>query len=183
MRPLALALVLAALTVLPGCGGDDDEPAPPAEPVRLSLEAPRDRATVLSESITLRGSVSPVGAAVKVRGREAVVSGGEFRSRLALELGTNVIDVMATAPGRSPAFAAVRVTRQQTVRVPDIEGERAEDASSLLEDAGLRARVERNGGIIEDLIPRDARVCDTDPGAGEKVARDSIVRVRVGKLC
>lgn len=174
-------LAVACVVAFGGCGGGNA--SAPAKPVRLSLDAPRDTAVVQSDSITVRGSVSPASAQVRVRGERAEVSGGQFRARVALELGTNVIDVMASASRNSPAFTAVRVTRQETVRIPDLAGVSADEARAQLDDLGLRAKIKRKGGIIEELVPRTARVCGTSPGSGESVVRGTTVEVRVGKLC
>jgi beta-lactam-binding protein with PASTA domain len=102
---------------------------------------------------------------------------------VALQLGTNVIDVMASASGKAPAFTAVRVTREQLVRIPDLAGATPDDARAELSDLGLRARVRRKGGFLEGLVPRDARVCQTRPESGAKVVRGSVVEVIAGKLC
>jgi hypothetical protein len=180
-RPL-LATALLAATLLAGCGGEDKpEPAPP--PVRLSLDSPRDTATIQADSVVLRGSVSPVSARVRVRGSQATMSSGHFRVKVPLEVGTNVIDVVAEAPGKTPAFTAIRVTREDTVAVPDVEGLGVDEARSALKDAGLKASVRRRGGFLEEVVPRSLRVCETDPPSGETVPRGTTVEVTAGRLC
>ena len=181
MRSALAAAVLGA-TVLAGCGGGD-EPSPPPPPVKVTLDSPRDTATVQSDSVVLRGTVSPVSARVRVRGTRATMSSGRFRAEVALDVGTNVIDVVAEAPGKSPAFAAIRVTRQDTVEVPDVTGFGVDDAKSALKDVGLKASVRRKGGFIEEIVPRSTRVCETDPVAGDSVPRGTTVEVTVGRLC
>jgi hypothetical protein len=182
MRRVPVAAALLVATVLAGCGGED-KPAPAPAPVRLSLDSPRDTATVQADSVVLRGSVSPVSARVRVRGEQATMSSGRFRAEVPLDVGTNVIDVVAEAPGKSPAFAAIRVTREDTVAVPDVAGLSVDDARSALKDAGLKASVRRKGGFLEDVVPRSVRVCDTDPPAGESVPRGRTVEVTAGRLC
>lgn len=177
---LAATLLLAALVA--GCGSDDKNAAP-APPVRLSLDSPRDTATVQSDSVVLRGTVSPGSARVRVRGTQATMSSGRFRATVSLDVGTNVIDVVADAPGKSPAFVAIRVTRQNTVEVPDVVGLGVDDARSALKDAGLKVSISRKGGFIEEIVPRSTRVCETDPPAGETVPRGTTVDVVAGRLC
>ncbi|MEX0592902.1 MAG: PASTA domain-containing protein, partial [Nitriliruptoraceae bacterium] len=50
------------------------------------------------------------------------------------------------------------------VEVPSLRGERVADAVATLEALGLRATVERRGGIGAFLNP--GRVFDQDPGPG-----------------
>jgi hypothetical protein len=180
-RALLAAAVLAAVLVA-GCGSND-KPAPAPPPVRLSLDSPRDTATIQADSVVLRGTVSPVSARVRVRGSQATMSSGHFRAEVPLDIGTNVIDVVAEAPGKSPAFTAIRVTREDTVAVPDIAGLSVDDARAALKDAGLKASVRRKGGFLEEVVPRSVRVCETDPASGESVPRGSTVEVTAGRLC
>ena len=178
----ALAATLGAAALLAGCGGND-KPSPPPPPVKITLDSPRDTATVQADSVVLRGRVSPVSARVRVRGTQATMSSGSFRAQVALDVGTNVIDVVADAPGKSPAFAAIRVTRKDTVDVPDVVGLGVNDARSALKDAGLKASIRRKGGFIEEIVPRSTRVCETNPVAGDSVPRGTTVEVTVGRLC
>jgi len=53
---------------------------------------------VRDETVVLRGTVSPAGATVLVHGRRVEVAGGTFEATVGLEAGTNVIDVLASAP-------------------------------------------------------------------------------------
>ncbi len=180
MRAVLIGALLAA--ALAGCGGGDENTAPPP-PVRITLDSPRDTATVQADSVVLRGTVSPVSARVRVRGAQATMSSGRFRAEVPLDVGTNVIDVTAEAPGKSPAFAAIRVTREDTVAVPDLAGLGVDEARGALKDAGLKASIRRKGGFIEEIVPRSTRVCETDPPAGERVPRGTTVEVTVGRLC
>ena len=108
--------VLLVLLALAGCGSDDPPPRDPA-PVRLTIEAPPDTATVKEDTVELRGRVSPARATVEVAGEAAPVSNGAFSKTVKLDEGVNVIDVSATMPGRSAAFAALRVTYDPRVTV------------------------------------------------------------------
>jgi hypothetical protein len=173
------ALALAAV-VLAGCG-EEKQPAPP---VRLSVDAPADMALLHEDSVEVHGIVSPETARVTVEGKDVDVNGGRFSTRVELLPGTNLIDVFAGADGGArPAMVAVRVRRQVTVAVPDLLGFTPSDAKDALAGLGLEADVQEAGGLIELLLPEDARVCETDPPAGTDVDPGSTVKVLAAKRC
>jgi hypothetical protein len=174
-------LVLLALAAT-GCG-DQQAPEPPRPPVHLTLSGPSDTASVHGDSIEVSGTVSPVSATVRVRGRRVPVSGGSFTAKVGLEAGTNVIDILASAPETRPAMTAVRVRRLVTVRVPDVVGDDPTDARDRLETLGLTTTVEQTGGIFDTLLPGDPLVCETDPVAGREVDAGTQVRLMVAKGC
>jgi glucodextranase-like protein/PASTA domain-containing protein len=180
-------LVLACLTAaaVPGCGGEDQPRAQkPAPPVDLKISSPTDMATVRAETVEVKGTVVPAGAAVLVLGQKAPVSGGgTFTASVPLEPGANVIDVMATAAGRTPSLTAFRVTREVPVSVPDLGGKTVDEVSQALAAVGLEAEVEKGGGLIEDLLPGDPAVCQQDPEPGTQVRRGTKVHVVVSKSC
>lgn len=186
MRALPV-LVLACLAFpAAGCGGDGEEPRvqAPLPLVQLDVTAPDDMTTVRTGAVEVRGTVTPAGAAVKVLGRPATVSGGgSFSARVALEPGDNVIDVMATARGRTPAMTAFRVTREVPVEVPDLDGLEVAAVEERLGAAGLGVDVERGGGLLEELLPGEPAVCEQDPEPGTKVRRGTTVHVIVAKSC
>jgi hypothetical protein len=176
-RPSAIALAALALA---GCGKADK----PAPAVRLSVDAPRDMALLRAGSVEVHGVVRPAGATVRVEGKDVAASGGRFSTRVELLPGTNLIDVQAgAAKGARPAMVAVRVRRQVTVAVPDLIGVTPSDAKDSLAGLGLQADVQEAGGLIELLLPEDARVCDTDPTAGTDVDPGSTVKVFAAKRC
>jgi hypothetical protein len=180
--PAVLAAVVTAAAV--GCGGDgNDRAARAAAPVRLDVKAPTDSAVVRADVVEVRGTVAPAGAAVRVLGKAAHVSGGSFSTEVPLAPGANVIDVIATARGRGPAMTAVRVTREVPVEVPDLARMDVEEAEERVADAGLKLDVEEGGGLIEDLLPGEPGVCDQEPAAGTEVRRGTTVRVVVAKSC
>jgi beta-lactam-binding protein with PASTA domain len=80
-------------------------------------------------------------------------------------------------------MVALRVRRQVTVAVPDLTGVTPSDATDALAAKGLEADIQETGGLIELLLPEDARVCDTDPAAGTDVDPGSTVTVFVAKRC
>ena len=184
MRPLtvtALATLAGLAGVTSGCGSDTAEPPPPR--VQLSVSSPRDASVVTSNTVELSGRVRPPEAEVEVLGRQADVSAGRFSTRVALEVGTTVVDVIATAPDRSPSLTAIRITRQALIEVPDVSGDSPEDARRQLVAAGLTVTIKDFVGPLEGLLPVDTTVCGTDPSPGTKVTRGTTVQVSVAKLC
>lgn len=183
-RPLVVASCLAAALVAEGCGGDEPRAAPRLEPVRLEVSVPQDAAIARSDAIDVRGTVEPAGAAVRVLGKVAHVSGGgSFVASVPLRPGANVIDVIATARGREPSMTALRVTREVLVEVPDLGGMNVEELQARLDEAGLKAEVEEGGGLFDELLPGEPEVCEQRPEAGSEVRHGSTVEVFVSKSC
>ena len=179
--PRAVLALLATLA-LAGCGGDEKRPPdPPA--VRLTIEAPPDTSTVKEDSVELRGRVSPARASVQVLGKAAPVSNGAFSATVPLEEGVNVIDVSATMPGRSSAFAALRVTFDPRVTVPDLSGVVDDEAADRLDALGLESDLEAVGGLFDELRSGPRRVCESDPPAGAVVDPGSTVTLKTAKVC
>jgi len=175
------AALAAACALLGGCG-DDGQRRPPA-PVVLEVLEPGDAGVVEGDRVTLRGRVRPATAEVAVLGEPAQVAAGTWTAEVPLDDGANVIDVSATAEGRRPALAAVRVVRQVPVEVPDVAGDDPQAAVDELEALGLEARVERGGGLLDDLLPATLGVCATDPEPGTEVRPGTTVTVEVAKVC
>ena len=179
--PRALPVLLAVLA-LAGCGGDEPPPAdPPA--VRLTIEAPPDTSTSKDSTVELRGRVQPARAAVEVGGEAAPVSNGAFSKTVKLEQGANVIDVSASSPGRSSAFAALRVTYDPRVRIPDVTGKVDEDAAAELDKLGLDVQLDAVGGLFDELRSGPRRVCESDPPAGTVVDPGTNVTLKTAKTC
>jgi hypothetical protein len=176
------AIALLATLALAGCGGADAlPPDPPA--VRLTIEAPADSSTVTEDSVELRGRVSPARAAVEVQGRAAAVADGAFSATVALDEGPNVVDVSATMPGRSAAFAALRVSYDPRVAIPDLTGVEDDAAADRIDALGLEARLESIGGLFDELRSGPRRVCESDPPAGTLVDPGSAVTLKTAKRC
>jgi hypothetical protein len=152
--------------------------------VRLSVDAPGDLTLLRADSVEVHGIVSPATAHVAVEGKDVAVRRGRFSTRVGLLPGTNLIDVVAGAGGGArPAMVAVRVRRQVTVAVPDLVGYTPSDAQDALAGLGLKPDVKRASGLIELLLPEDARVCETSPRPGTQVDPRSTVTVYAAKRC
>jgi hypothetical protein len=183
MRGLITVLACLAAAAA-GCGGDGEQRAERAPtPVALTVTSPSDNSVVRTDTVEIRGTVEPAGAAVRVLGREADVTGGEFSAEVALEPGPNVIDVMATARGRGPAMTAVRVTRELPVEVPDLDGLEVVEAQERVAEAELELEVTEGGGLLDELLPGEPAVCEQDPSPGEQVRRGTTVHVEVRRSC
>jgi hypothetical protein len=188
MRAVRLAApLLAASTALlaASCGGSDPEAraARALPPVRITVTAPVGSATTRESHLTVRGSVTPRDASVRVLGRSAEVVAGTFTAEVDLDPGTNVIDVAATAPAYAPALTAFRVTREMPVKVPDLSGLSPDDARKRVTALGLELDQRDGGGLLEPLLPGDPGVCEQDPGAGDDAVRGTTVHVVVAKRC
>lgn len=135
-------------------------------------------------TVEVHGTVSPPTARVLIEGKDVAVSSGRFTARVELLPGTNLIDVEAGAPGGArPAMVALRVRRQVQVAVPDLTGNAPSDAKDALAGLGLTPDIKKAGGLLELLLPEDARVCGTDPQAGTNVNPGTKVTVFVAKAC
>ncbi len=185
MAPLRMLVPAAALlgaVTLAACGGAEGRA--PGPPVRLSVEAPGDPAVVRGREVEVRGRVGPPESSVLVAGRAVAVAGGGFHVTVPLREGTNVIDVLAAADGRTPAMSAVRVTREATVRVPDVAGLSPQDAAGRIAAVGLRPRVLDESDLLDALlVPLGRRVCETQPAVGSSARRGDTVTVKVAKVC
>jgi Glucodextranase, domain B/PASTA domain len=174
---LVLSLVVAG-GFASGCGDDSAE-----QPVRLEITAPTDTAVVNDDSVEVRGLVQPRRARVLVLGRRARVVRGEFRTVVPLEEGSNLIDVGASARGAAPAWEALRVTREVLVTLPDLAGATRDDAIARLDALGLRAEVQEEGDLLDELLGGDWYVCETQPQAGSDVRRGARIHLVVAKGC
>ena len=182
MAPARVAVLAGLAAAAAACGGSAKPPPDPPK-VRLQVFSPRDLAVIHEDMLEVRGTVSPARADVRVMGIPAASNGGEFDVRVPLVEGANVVDVAATASGRSPVLTALRVTRDTRVVVPAVAGQEPDVANGVLEGAGLRAKVDEQGDFLDRLLPIAWTVCQTRPAAGTKVARGTEVTVIARKDC
>jgi hypothetical protein len=182
MRPIGLALLLLLAAASSGCGSNSKPPPDPAA-VKLSITAPNDSSTVQDDSVQLTGTVQPARAAVEVLGQNAAVRGGSFSARVPLKEGVNVIDVSATMPGRSAAFAALRVTYDPRVTIPDLTHVVDDAAAARIAKLGLDPQLEAIGGLFDEFRSGARRVCESDPPAGTEVDPGTSVTLKTKKTC
>jgi hypothetical protein len=184
-RLLTPLLAAGTAVLLATCGGSGGgSPAARALPqVHMRVTSPSDLTSTRGTSVTIRGSVDPPGASVSVLGRQAEVVGSSFTTTVDLQPGTNVIDLAATAPQRGPALAAIRVTREMPVAVPDLSGLAPDAARKQVEGLGLKYAESEGGGLFESLLPGTPGVCEQDPSPGADAMRGTTVRVIVSKRC
>lgn len=182
MRRSALACLMLLAATASGCGGDSKPPPDPAA-VKLNITSPTDSSTSKDDTVQLTGTVQPPRAAVEVLGHAATVSGGSFTTSVSLNEGVNVIDVSATMPGRSAAFAALRVTYDPRVTVPDLTHAVDDDAANRLSKLGLDPQLEAVGGLFDEFRSGPRHVCESDPPAGTDVDPGTTVTLKTRKTC
>jgi hypothetical protein len=104
MKDLYLGLIsLLALGMLlvSGCSGSSEQPEEPGEePVRetlfLDISSPFDEATVTEPAVMVTGKTLP-DAVVSINGEVVTIEvGGQFTAETALEVGPNVIEIVAS---------------------------------------------------------------------------------------
>lgn len=178
-RGLLCAFCLAALGLV-GCGSS---PPKVVGRVQLTITAPADGAIVRDQEVTVRGRVSPAGATVLVEGRSVSRSGAAFTASVPVGDGTTLIDVLAEAPRRTPAVAALRVRRPVTVVIPQLADAPPAEAEQRLKELGLRPETKDTGDLLDDLFGGRVRVCKTKPDAGSTVDVGSSVVVEVARSC
>jgi len=182
MRTCSIAAVVAVALLAASCG-DDTEPPRDEPDVQLTLSGPSDGATMRSGIVAITGSVKPARAAVQVLGKDVSVDGGEFTTEVDLEPWANLIDVSASANGRRPDFAALRVVFERRVALPDVVGRDADTAQEELEGLGLDVKSENAGGFLDPILPGDPKVCEMQPEAGAQVLPGSEVTMQVARDC
>jgi hypothetical protein len=76
------------------------------------------------------------------------------------------------------------VVRRIPVQIPALDGEPVDTAVGRLEALGLRVEVQQQGGgLLDELLGGELRVCGTDPDAGETVPARTTVTVRAARGC
>jgi PASTA domain/Glucodextranase, domain B len=182
MRTCTIA-ALVGLALLAAACGDDPKPPRDEPDVELTLTGPADGATMRDDTVEIAGTVKPARAAVQVLGRVVSVDGGRFVTEVELDPGANLIDVAASATGRRPDFAALRVVFEQRVALPDVVGRDADTAQEELEGLGLEVGTQDGGGFLDPILPGDPKVCAMDPKAGTQVLPGSAVTLLTARDC
>jgi len=172
---------IAAALFLCACGSTTHHRA---APVKLSLSAPPDGARIDASTATISGAVSPRTARVLVFGRAVKPNAdGNFSAVISLNPGTNLVDVIASAPNARPAMTTVRVTRYVLVSVPNVTGQSPNAGAAQIRDAGLKAQLHGSSDPFDFLIPVSSQVCSQSPQGGAHVQPDSTVTLQIGKVC
>jgi hypothetical protein len=175
----ASALAIAAL-LLVGCGAT----ARPEPQIHLSVAAPADGTVVTNGSVTVSGSVSPVGARVLVLGQPvATAQNGTFSAEVQLQPGTNLVDVLAGAVHDKAAMTAVRVYRQILVTVPNVSNDSPNAATKALQALGLHVKINDTDPFYSFLIIGSKDVCGISPSPGRRVAPGTTITISVSKTC
>jgi beta-lactam-binding protein with PASTA domain len=86
-------------------------------------------------------------------------------------------------PGRSPGFAALRVTYDPRVTIPDLAGVEDEEAADRLSALGLDPSREAVGGLLDEFRGGPRKVCESEPAAGTLVEPGTEVTLRTAKRC
>jgi Glucodextranase, domain B/PASTA domain len=180
-RTVSLILLSLAATAA-GCGADA-KPAAPRPPVQLTFSEPQDTGATRDASVQVSGSVAPASARVLVMGERVAVSGGRFSTTVALREGANVIDVGASAPAHQAIWRALRVTRHSMIAVPDLLGHEADEASTAIEDLGLKVHVDVDDDLLDAFRSRPRIVCSMDPEPETQVQPGDEVDLVVSKTC
>jgi hypothetical protein len=106
-----------------------------------------------------------------------VASDGETRAAP-----TSVTVTLAQTATETTTQPATTVDSGVPVPVPALAGHRLDDASAVLQRAGLRREVD-GGGVFGVLDDSAWTVCSTTPGAGDRVEPDAVVVVHVDRTC
>jgi hypothetical protein len=153
--------------------------------VTLALTAPADDSRVSTATTTVAGTVTPARRTrVQVLGHTVAVSrDGRFATPVGLAVGTNLIDVIASAPRSAGAVTAVRVVRFLLVTVPPVAGLSPSEATRTLQGLGLTVKTDASSDPLNFLIPASTRVCYSTPSAGARVDPGTTVTIKTSRFC
>lgn len=106
-------VLLAGAAALSGCGssGGGGKSSSAGGKASVQVTAPADGSVSHGDRVTVRGTVTPPDATVQILGRSAAVGNGVFTGSVPLHRGSNQIDVVASAPGSTPATTTITITR------------------------------------------------------------------------
>jgi hypothetical protein len=179
-RLTVLATAAAASVALTACGAAASRPEPQ---IHLQVSEPVDGAVVTSDSVTLTGNVTPLATSVLVLGHRVAVTHGSFSTQVALQPGSNLVDVLAGAAHDRAAMTAVRVYRQILVTIPNVSNDSPPNAAKALVALGLHVKLKDTDPFYAFLIPNGQGVCGTSPPAGHRVDPGATVTISVSKTC
>jgi hypothetical protein len=108
---------------------------------------------------------------------------GHFSTSVPLAPGTNLIDVIASAPRARPAMFALRVIRYVLVTVPDVTGKSPGAAATAIRGAGLRSVLHVDNAPLSFLWPFPPQVCSQSPAGGARVGPHSVVTLQASQVC
>jgi hypothetical protein len=175
------AAAITAAIVLGACGRSAVHHV---APVQLSQLSPSDGARVSTDRITVSGTVKPEHASVMILGRRITpATDGHFSATVDLQVGTNLIDVIAAAKRARPALTALRVTRYVLISVPSVEGRGPRAAAAAIRAVGLVPKVEGSSDPFSFLVPLSSQVCNQSPAAHAHVVPGTTVTLSVSKVC
>jgi hypothetical protein len=182
---VALLTAAAAVVTALALAGCSSAAAPPRGPkVTVKLSAPTDESRVSASHATVRGTVEPARAHVQVLGQSvSVARNGSFSTQVGLAVGTNLIDVVASAPRSAGAVTAVRVIRFLLVTVPLVDGESPKQAAAGLQALGLNVHTDNSSDPLSFLIPAPVKVCSSSPIAGARIDPGATVTLHTSKIC
>jgi Glucodextranase, domain B/PASTA domain len=178
---VAVTAATAAALAVAACG---QSTVHHAAPVQLSQLSPSDGVRVSSDRVTVAGTVKPHHASVMVLGKRVKpASNGHFSTSVPLQVGTNLIDVIADSKRAQPAMTAVRVVRYVLVSVPSVTGRSPRSAAAAIRAAGLVPKVHGSSDPFSFLVPLSSEVCSQSPAPDKRVVPGTAVTLSVGKVC
>jgi hypothetical protein len=112
VRRLGPAAAIIGITgLLAGCGSSTTVETVAARVVTVVVTSPTSGSVIASNSVVVRGTVTPANATVQVAGQPAVVGNGVFEGTAALHSGKTTIDVIGSASGDAPGSTSVEVVQ------------------------------------------------------------------------
>ncbi len=110
--------LIATVIAIPmiGCGSATTTSTNTADSgaVLVTVMSPTSGSVMAASTVTVRGTVSPSDAVVQIQGHAAAVGNGVFTGSAALHTGKTTIDIIGSAPNKTPDATSVTLTRQST---------------------------------------------------------------------
>jgi len=151
-----------SILALAGCGSDESAStttekaaAPARQAITITVTAPKDNDVVRRNSVAVRGTVDPPDASVQVAGKSAMVNGGIFSAKIALDPGDNTVDVIATAEGAKPTTTSLTVTRGKTEAALAAAAQRRRARERAAEKRAAKARAAKRAAAAAPVSVPD----------------------------